>query len=52
MCGPVAGLSREGGQKFQLGGTISKNLIGEHALCRISLRPGNLVDNNRACVAD
>ena len=52
VCGPVVGFSREGGQKFQLEETISKSLIGKHDLCRNSLRPENLVDNNRACVAD
>ena len=44
MCGPVAGLSRAGGQKFQLEETISKSLIGKHDLCKNSLRHENLVD--------
>ena len=52
MCGPVAGLSRAGGQKFQLEETISKSLIGKHDFRRNSLRHKNLVNNNRACVAD
>ena len=52
MCGPVVGLSRAGGQKFQLEETISKSLIGKHDFRRNSLRHKNLVNNNRACVAD
>ena len=48
----MVGLSRAGGQKFQLEETISKSFIGKHDLCRNSLRHENLVNNNRACVAD
>ena len=52
MCGPVVGLSRAGGQNFQLEETISKSLIEKHDFCRKSLRHKYLVNNNLACVAD
>ena len=48
----MVGLSRAGGQKFQLEETISKSLIGKYDFRRNSLRHKNLVNNNRACVAD
>ena len=37
MCGPVVGLSRAGGQNFQLEETISKSFIGKHDFRRNSL---------------